>query len=108
MTKRRLYPPNFLRRAGLSKRTTYALTAPAQRARVLATETHPACCDCGGRALISRKGKTPGYHIFPGPRCVVCACKAYAKRTGWQGDPAAVETIMVGDPNMRAILSRAH
>ena len=95
------------RRMYLPKRH-FALTAPAHSSRVVAAETHPACCDCGGRALIGRKGAVPGYHVFPGPRCVACACKAYAKRTGWQGDPAAVETTMVGDPNMRAILSRVN
>ena len=104
------------RRMYLPKRH-FALTAPAHRARVVEVKVYdenghlcavPACCDCGRAAMTPKHLKRHGQPLFPGPPCAACACKAYAARIGWPGDPAAVEMQMITDPDMRAILSRSH
>jgi hypothetical protein len=86
--------------ASRAKFTRHATAA--RRARRSVPSNVIPCVDCGKAALT----KPDGQPAFPVARCVPCACAVYAQVVGWTGEPAAVETRMIADPDVRAILSR--
>jgi hypothetical protein len=90
-------------RYGHASRAKFSCHATAaRRARRNVPSDVILCVDCRKAALT----KPDGQPAFPIARCVSCACAVYAQAVGWTGELAAVETRMIADPDVRAILSR--